>query len=176
MLGAFQCQNAALAAVCLKFMSQNYGLNFKKCLLGMEKALWPGRMQFLPDGVIVDGAHNAAAVKQVLLTLEKIRPAGKWHFILGAFGDKNWPEMMDLLAVKSESLTVVPVTSVRSSSPEDLLKYGRSKLKGLSLKSSCSLKEAVQEIKAPSETVILGSLHLAGEVLKEYFGNEPVTM
>ncbi|NOQ42632.1 MAG: bifunctional folylpolyglutamate synthase/dihydrofolate synthase, partial [Desulfuromusa sp.] len=66
LVGVHQQQNLALAAAAVNCLSQN-GLEISPAVIraGLEKVRWPGRLEWLPDRILLDGAHNPAGAKKL---------------------------------------------------------------------------------------------------------------
>ena len=78
LLGAHQAANAAIAVGALYAMHERHGVAFNRGEIrrGLESTRWPGRLELVKGHprVLVDGAHNPAAVAAV------VRPsAGCWR-------------------------------------------------------------------------------------------------
>jgi dihydrofolate synthase/folylpolyglutamate synthase len=59
----------------------------------------PGRMEWRVAGdvpVLLDVAHNPAAVQRLVATLARVGPP-RWTFVAGFLADKRWAEMLDAL-------------------------------------------------------------------------------
>lgn len=103
----YQADNGALAWKALRVL-MDAGIigKEKKELLrqGMEKTVWPGRMEEVRPGVYFDGAHNpdgirafAEAAKEVLRQRENPRISRKVLLLSAVSADKDYREMVLLL-------------------------------------------------------------------------------
>lgn len=169
MLGSHQAENVLLAMASLVKL-KDLGLfdDMSKAIEGLESALWPGRLQALPDGAYVDGAHNPAGAKLLTESLKEIAPNEKWHLVAGILTDKDWQSVLDELSPVVEKWTFVPVQNVRTSQPEDLVEYIQEKYEAEA--SVKTLEEVFAEEKAKEENrIFCGSLYLIGELLGTYY-------
>ncbi|MCK4981955.1 MAG: hypothetical protein KAS17_03475, partial [Victivallaceae bacterium] len=58
MPGAMQRENFRIVFTVLEYLAPEFGFSLAEALAGLEEAFWPARCQVLPDGIIIDGAHN----------------------------------------------------------------------------------------------------------------------
>ena len=162
-LSSYQCENAALAIAALEILCDSLNLYIDLALCGLEKFIWPGRMEVREDGLILDGAHNPGGARTLVETLREIDPDKKYHFICGILADKDWQEVLDVLSTAASDFYFVEMENVRTSQADLLEKYAKEK--GCSVTGCGSSKEAIEAIKRPADTVVVGSLYLIGEVL-----------
>jgi dihydrofolate synthase / folylpolyglutamate synthase len=121
-------------------------------------AFLPGRMEIIGERVILDVAHNPAAVGELVKFLEKIGFHGVGVF--GVLGDKDFASMISLLKGICKTLYIAPVQSERSWSPtqmEGFLQAG--------VIACGSVSEAFQTALSTGEKVVVtGSFYTVGEV------------
>jgi dihydrofolate synthase/folylpolyglutamate synthase len=168
MPGAMQRENFRMVFTVLKYLSVEFGFSLAEALGGLEEAFWPARCQLLPDGIILDGAHNAAGIQVLIESLGEFIPDQRIPIIFGGFKDKNTRECLELLEPIAEYFVFLPLaTDFRESwSGKDLCVM----LSGFSAK-ECYIadnpKEALALTDTASKRLICGSLFLAGEFLSE---------
>lgn len=166
--GAFQVPNAALAvavADCLNELGFEIGDNAIRA--GLKTVRWPGRLDSLatvPE-VIVDAAHNPAAVLALLPDL-KNRVRGRPSVLLfGSMRDHDHKAMLQLLAgagfrqavlTSSRSRRAVPASELRGEWPDDA---------ELVEPSEDAVRRASLLAGVDGQVVALGSIYLIGEVL-----------
>lgn len=142
-------------------------------------ARWPARMQRLTPGPLharlpegaelwLDGGHNEAAAQSVSTTLAQVANGRPAHLILGMLANKDAAGLLAPFAPLAASLTAVPVPGHAHHSPEDLAAAARAL--GIATTATApdvpSALASLQTAQAPL-VLILGSLYLAGEVLRE---------
>ena len=95
--GAHQQQNLALAAAAASFLAQQ-GLDIgpDQIRKGLEKVCWPGRLEWLPSRILLDGAHNPAGAKQLAIYLQQ-RQLNNLHLVVGCKADKQSDELLAAL-------------------------------------------------------------------------------
>ena len=101
LLGEHQRVNAAVAvglAECLREAGEP--LSAEAIRTGLARVVWPGRLQILQDAplLLLDGAHDPAAIAALLTALEQYFPARPRRFVLAFLRDKDWPRMLAQLA------------------------------------------------------------------------------
>ncbi|MEE4253283.1 MAG: folylpolyglutamate synthase/dihydrofolate synthase family protein [Desulfuromusa sp.] len=92
--GEHQQQNFALAAAAIDYLSQA-GLEISAAEIqqGLRKVSWPGRLEWLSDRILLDGAHNPAGAKKLAAYLQQQNLADL-HLIVGCKGDKQSSELI----------------------------------------------------------------------------------
>mgnify|MGYP000439277859 CR=1 FL=1 len=169
MLGSHQGENVLLAIASLvELRSLGLFSDLERALKGLEGALWPGRLQVLPDGAYVDGAHNPAGAKYLAESLAEIKPNEDWHLVAGILMDKDWKQVLENLKPVVGKWTFVPVQNVRTSQPEDLVDYVREEFSGEAEVKTLAEVFAADDL-AKENRIFCGSLYLIGELLATYY-------
>ena len=113
----YQARNAALAVKALLTLRKRFfRLSRETILEGIARTKWPGRMEWLMPGVLIDGAHNMDGIRQltgaVARLLREDSSADKSvRLLFSAVSDKDIREMVHILA-KTLPLSKVMVTEV----------------------------------------------------------------
>jgi len=174
LLGAHQVQNAGAALAVLRHL----GADEAACEAAMSGAEWPGRMQRLKTGPLVeaagaaelwlDGGHNAAAGHALADVLAKL-PKRPTHLICGMLNTKDVSGYMRPLAGVADSLTAVSIPGEAATlSAADTAAAATSV--GLAAHQADSVAAALDAIltRDPDcRVLICGSLYLAGAILRE---------
>ena len=94
LVGIHQQQNLALAAAAVNFLAQ-HGLKISSAVIraGLEKVCWPGRLEWLPERILLDGAHNPAGAKKLACYLRQ-QNLGNLHLVIGCKADKQSSELL----------------------------------------------------------------------------------
>ena len=129
---------------------------------GASSARWPARMQRLGDGplmalvsqtVWLDGGHNPSAGAAIAAHFD-----GPLHLVIGMIEGKDPRAIIDPLAGRIRSLTVVPVPGHDHHSVEAF---------GAQAKAAANVEDALLGIPSDDYPILIaGSLYLAGEVLR----------
>jgi len=95
--GVHQQQNLALAAAAVSYLSRN-GLEINPAEIreGLAKVRWPGRLEWLPEQILLDGAHNPAGAKQLAGYLQQ-QNLDSLHLVVGCKVDKQAAELLSEL-------------------------------------------------------------------------------
>ena len=162
--GAFNRENAVTAIAALKVLK-------KGSRDGLSNVVWPGRFQRV-GRFIIDGAHNPPAARALAAALSKYAPfAGSVPTLIAGFcGDKDVDETLRILAPLVGKGIAVRTNNPRSLAPEELAR----KMESVGIPAiSCDSIHLALEKMGPvpngsgADTLICGSLFLAGEVLAE---------
>lgn len=167
--GAIQGTNAALAVAIADGM-QRLGLEVPDPAVrrGLAAASWPGRLQSLPGdpAVLIDAAHNPAAVAAVLPELrESLSRAGRGILLFGAMRDHDHRTMLAQLATLDVGAAVLTrASSARAVPPPELA--GEWEGAAQPVEPARLALERARELAGHHGLVVcLGSIYLAGEVL-----------
>lgn len=178
--GAHQRFNAAVALELVK--AGGFAPSREEVACGLAGVFWPGRFQRLENecwrrSLILDGAHNLHAVRQLVQTWRAEFGERKCLLIFGALADKDPQAMLSTLASIAEEIFLVPVASPRSLAPEAYCVSLQVPLHQCAtlreaLESALSATAAEQEkVREAGETsrdtpvLLAGSLFLVGEAL-----------
>jgi dihydrofolate synthase/folylpolyglutamate synthase len=165
--GSHQRHNAALALGLVR--AAGFELSEEAVASGLASVAWPGRFQRLRGGkLILDGAHNVHAARQLVATWREEFGGQRCRLIFGALADKNPEALLAELAPLAEEILLVPVASARGGDPKDLAELSVSL--GVPIHLFESLGEAMAFAEScdatPQAPVLLaGSLFLVGEAL-----------
>ena len=119
--------------------------------------------------LILDGAHNLHAARQLVLTWREKFGDQKCRLIFGALSDKDPQSMLAILEPLAHEVLLVPVDSPRSFHPEHYLEQLQMPQRcyeslGLALSAVTALSvENPTGVKLP--VLLTGSLFLVGEAL-----------
>ena len=162
--GAFNRENAVTALAAMKVLK-------KGSSDGLSNVVWPGRFQRV-GRFIIDGAHNPPAARALAAALSKYAPfAGSVPTLIAGFcGDKDVDETLRILAPLVGKGIAVRTNNPRSLAPEELAR--KMEAAGIPAISCDSIHLALEKMgSVPSgsraDTLICGSLFLAGEALAE---------
>jgi dihydrofolate synthase/folylpolyglutamate synthase len=178
--GAHQALNAGLAVAMLR----HGPLAIRKSALraAMGWAEWPARLQRLGEGPLhallpkdselwLDGGHNPAAARAVADFFRAHVPAQRpFHIVFGLLENKDAPGVLKAFRNRAITLHTVPVPGHAHHSPAGLAAQARDA--GFSAVPALGVEDALGWITRhadrahPPVVLILGSLYLAGEVLR----------
>ncbi len=156
--GQHQAINAGGAIKCLELLHEIGLINdLKKAAEAISYAFWPGRVQEIHKNLIIDGAHNPAAIKEIV----KFLSGKKLRIICGMMEDKDIAKTLKYLAPICQDFIAIPINFPRAIKAEKLAQIAKSVL-------NCPCRYAYSwesELDDEIPTLIIGSLYLSGEVL-----------
>jgi dihydrofolate synthase/folylpolyglutamate synthase len=179
--GAHQALNAALAVAMIRHQ-RAVALPDSALRAAMGWAEWPGRLQKLGPGPLLsmlppgselwlDGGHNPNAARAVADHFRAAVPAGRpFHIVFGLLANKDAAGVLRPFAGRSLELHAIPVPGHPHHPPAEIAFTARSL--GLPARAAEGVEPALGWIARhadraqPPTVLILGSLYLAGEVLK----------
>jgi dihydrofolate synthase/folylpolyglutamate synthase len=179
--GAHQAMNAALAVAMLRHQ-EAVRVPDSALRAAMGWADWPARLQRLGPGPLaaslpeaaelwLDGGHNPAAARAVADHFRGHVPAGRpFHLVFGLLANKDAAGVLRPFAGRQATLHAVPVPNHAHHSPAQLV--ATAKANGLAAMAHDGVAPALAWIARHADraaapiVLILGSLYLAGEVLK----------
>ncbi|MFZ0996105.1 MAG: cyanophycin synthetase [Candidatus Dormiibacterota bacterium] len=174
--GSFQVSNAALGVAAADCLAQlGFPVTEEAIRAGLAAVRWPGRMDTLswdPE-VLVDAAHNPAAVEVMLPEIRKRLRGRAGVLLLGSMKDHDHRGMLELLThLDFQSAVFTRSKSARSASPSSL---------ACAWPGPAEVVEPVpralaraQELAGSSGLVVsLGSIYVIGEVMSALGVGEP---
>lgn len=109
LIGEHQAANAAVAVSAIDaLIEQGWNIPPSAVREGLERVRWPGRIEVLArrPTVIVDAAHNWAAVAALLRTLDESFPARRRVLVFAATRDKDVAGMLRQLLPEFDSVVL----------------------------------------------------------------------
>jgi len=179
--GAHQARNAALA---LAMLRHQRALDVPEAALkaGIRWAEWPGRLQRLAAGPLrdllpagaelwLDGAHNPAAARAVADFFRARVPGGRpFHLVLGLLANKDAAGVLNPFRGRAMIVHPVPVPGHEHHDPAALAAAARKAWPGAlpadSVEDALGWIARHADRAAPPVVLVMGSLYLAGAVLK----------
>ena len=174
--GGAQPGNMILSYKVLEFLSIKFNFNLHTALNNIKNLKWYGRIQQLPDGKILDGAHNPQGLNSLVETLQNSFKNKKFTVIFGCLEERNPEKAIQILSHIAEEFIFIPINSSRACfSPKKILDIANNIACNVPCSVAASLKETLNlYIKNDRKVLITGSLYLAGETLLEYFSKEEI--
>jgi dihydrofolate synthase/folylpolyglutamate synthase len=180
--GAHQAMNAALAVAMLRHQT---AVPVREAALraAIGWADWPARLQRLSEGPLhdllpagselwLDGGHNPAAARAIADFFRGHVPSERpFHLVFGLLANKDAPGVLKPFANRALTLHAVPVPGHEHHAPAALV--AAAKAAGISGVAAPDVAGALKWIgrhadrARPPIVLVMGSLYLAGEVLRE---------
>ncbi len=148
-LAEYLTENLSLAVAALKFLDISYDVD------AFENSRLFGRLTELQENIILDVGHNPLAARSILQSLQ-----GKTYtLIYNSYKDKNYKEILEILAPIIEAIEIIDVDDARIESKEQM----QSVLEdlGYNYKSFSTLDDA-------KEYLVFGSFSVIEAFLKGY--------
>jgi dihydrofolate synthase/folylpolyglutamate synthase len=160
--GVHQKWNAALAASAVQ--AAGIAVESQAAHSGLAGVVWPGRFQRIGSDLIIDGAHNPAAVAALVATWREVFGTAPAHLVFGALRDKDVGEILRLLRSLGDEIWLVPISTDRGASVAELRPAAEAA--GFTAVHESTVEEAVSAVRqSVAPALVTGSLFLAGEVL-----------
>ena len=174
--GQHQAENAATAFATLQVLrQQGIKLPPEAITTGIGGAKWPGRFDQRPGGIIIDAAHNPAALTRSLQLLEQLYPGGRWLVMFSVMQDKLWPEMLAILAPYLSGVILAPLAYERAVPPAEIRTHLHTTQADLEVTIVDSMRDGVALLQHHGAGLVIGSVFLAGAVLALETGQKPIT-
>lgn len=176
--GNYQILNAALALEGVEELRRlGYHLSEEQVRQGLYRAVWRGRFTLLSKNpaVIIDGAHNPGAAKELKHSLDLYFKGKDLYYIFGVFQDKDYQEVIRLTAPLAKHIITVQTPGNPRALPADELKEAVQAVNP-SVEAAQSIQEAIKKslqlAKREDAIIIFGSLSFLGEAEKAVKGEE----
>lgn len=165
--GPHQRENAALAYAVLQHTAPLLNIDLKTAANGMEKTCWAARFQVFSDRkLIMDAAHNPEGAQVLAETLKEVMPGQKFHFLFGAFADKDTAAGLAALADLALSFRFIHMETNRESKTGSEL---AAELAAIAPGVPCDSMPLEQALASgyPDNAwrVLCGSIHLCGDAV-----------
>jgi dihydrofolate synthase/folylpolyglutamate synthase len=169
LMGRHQVDNAALALAALELLEdKGYSIAEETIVQGLREVRWEGRLEILNDNprLIVDGAHNPAAISVLYRTLKDDFTYGRLILIFGVLKDKNYGAMLRKLAPLADTIIVTRPKEERALQPDTLRSVAHHYNKNVEVIDDPrqALLQAVRRAHAHDLICVTGSLYLVGEI------------
>lgn len=166
--GAHQAWNTALAIRAAELLPEPaLALSPVSLADGVRRVRWPGRLErFVVGGreVLLDGCHNVDGAASLAAFLADAGLSGRSRLVFGAMADKDIEGIARLLFPAVLGVTLVPASSPRAATGEELARRVPPAPGGVS--SARNVTEALEALLAKGGSapiIVAGSLYLVGE-------------
>jgi dihydrofolate synthase / folylpolyglutamate synthase len=167
--GKFQVANAvAAAAAAWTLRQEGMVISDEAIRRGLGQVRWPGRLQVIHHEplVLLDGAHNPAAAREVADFIREQFPKRKLRLVYGSMRDKSIEEIASLLFPLAEEVYLTKTSVARAASPEEIIeRAGRQAFRAFTDPDpAAALERAVQASSESDVVLAAGSLYLVGAI------------
>lgn len=178
----YQVRNAAVAIRTVEEFIQVLNiqnLTKSQIVTGLKKTRWEGRMEQIEPGVYLDGAHNFAAICELVDTLEQmpVLPGGRKILLFSAVKEKNYEAMIEKLAKQAGfwRIIVTKMKTHRTLSVRELKKCFQA-YTSAKIYEAEEVQQALLQARSMKEEkdilICTGSLYLIGELKERWTGND----
>lgn len=167
--GRHQIENARLALAALTLLAERgWALTPEKTAEGIAAARWPGRLDWVDDQLLLDGAHNPQAARALREYAEEFLPGRKIVLLTAMMRDKQPEACADILAPCASSVVATQVEGPRALPCGELSDIYRTHgAQALPVPDPGAALVAARQAAGPDGVVIAcGSLYLVGELMK----------
>ena len=167
--GRYQIQNAMTALEAVNALRElGYKIADSDVYEGMRETVWRGRFTVIRKNpaVILDGAHNPAAARELKASLEQYFSGRTLRYIFGMFRDKDHEKVIELTAPLAEHIITVETPDNVRATPAEALKEEVARVNP-SVEAAKSIADAVEKTlsqASPEDVIVIfGSLSFLGE-------------
>jgi dihydrofolate synthase/folylpolyglutamate synthase len=167
MPGRHQIDNAALA-LCgiLTLKSIGWKIGLSESLSGLKAARWPGRLEWLDEGLIIDGAHNPNGAKALTAYVKAHLSGRKTALVVGMMRDKHIDACAEAFASFADEAVATQVEYSRAADA-DIVQRALSAY-GAHAVTERDIATAVEKARAlaghSGVVIACGSIYLAGAI------------
>ncbi len=172
---SYQRDNAETAVA---VFAELFGFESTAIQAALNSFFWPGRMQFVEDNFVIDGAHNEDAAKQFVRSINELLKTRKWtkvSLVFAVSSDKDYEEIIRILCenLPLEDVYVTELHSERKTDPAriiELFQKYRPAGEYWDNYGTTDIKKAIEYARGEraDDTLLaaVGSLYMVGEILQ----------
>jgi dihydrofolate synthase/folylpolyglutamate synthase len=171
LLGEHQLRNAAVAIdTCEILVNKGFVINYNNVIHGIAQTKWPGRLEIISEKplILIDGAHNLEGGQSLNAALDRYFANRRKIFIAGFLRDKDYLQIMEMLAPKAQSIITVTPCNERAIPSSELAKslkpHSNNVQDGITIENG--LKLALANVDQEGVICVFGSLYMIGEIRK----------
>lgn len=173
LLGSYQPKNAAVAILAARVLAgKGWRISEDDIRRGLAAVRWPGRFELLSRSpmMILDGSHNPHGMRATVESLKAVFPGRRFTFLLSVMADKDYGEMVELLAPLAERFFTVTAHTPRALSAQTLAEVCAAH--GVPAQPCGSIEEGLDAALAAAGTngitAALGTLYFSGDVRRAF--------
>lgn len=165
--GRHQIDNACLALSGLRILKERgWPIDWEAALSGLARAIWPGRLEWLDEGLLIDGAHNGHGAAALARYAGEFLAGRQLVLLVGMMREKDVEECASLYARIANRAVATAVDYPRAMAAPVLAQALRGA--GMEATSRVPVMEALAAARAlagsKGAVVACGSLYLVGEL------------
>jgi dihydrofolate synthase / folylpolyglutamate synthase len=168
--GKHQCRNAALALGVIEVLQRKgFKVSEEDMREGLKTPHWLGRLQTVSRNplVVLDGAHNPAAMRSLIKSVTRDMKYGRLILVLGVMADKDITGIIRVIVPAADYVICTRPEYPRAALPETLMKAALPLWNGGEVSPGLpdALKRA-RDMADPNDLILVtGSLFTVGEAM-----------
>lgn len=177
--GEFQAENAALTAAVCEVINHTEDVKIDAATIrnGLQSVKWPGRLEIAAQSplVLMDGAHNFIAARQLAAFLKKEWQDRKITLVIGILADKPYASMLKSLLPLTSRVVLTQPSIDRALNPEKLFAVARKWQPNIKIIPDVgrAVRWAIESLPPRGAICIAGSLYVVGEAKAWFEQNFP---
>ncbi len=173
--GQHQVENACLALSGIELLrARGFDLPQEKCLDALKQAVWPGRLEWLEENLLIDGAHNPHGAKALYAYVKTHLADRRVVPVIGMMRDKDVESCVRLYADLAKDAVATQVDYPRAMPAEEL--KGMLAAHGMNAVAEGTIPTAIERARAIAGedgiVLVCGSLYVVGEVRLMLHGDD----
>ena len=169
MVGEHQVYNASLALSALFNLRERGIIDIDNSIIkgALAKSVWVGRLEWIRENILLDGAHNNDGIDSLVSYLSK-QQFSKLTILLGILEDKDYKDMVEKLKTipAKFSATKVPIEIKESNLDNLIASFGDTHVTKYE-NYEAALANIIPNLENDEIFLITGSLYLISAVRKE---------
>jgi len=167
----YQLENVAICIRCVTVLAEKFKLDKKAVRDGLAEFDWPGRMSYINNNILLDGAHNTDGIRAFVEHINTVEGNKSIEIIYASQSDKEYEKMLEiLLGITHLKKIYLPVTSFLDITEVNIFKKVLEKRKFKHAVVVKELKSLIRKVmQHGAETTLfgcVGSLYLVSEIQK----------
>ncbi|MDM8552738.1 folylpolyglutamate synthase/dihydrofolate synthase family protein [Desulfobacterales bacterium HSG2] len=172
LIGGHQLENAAIVLAACEILNKNeIDLPLEHVRDGLKENRWPGRLEVASQSpfVLLDGAHNLAAARNLAEFLSNDLSDRKITLVLGILDDKPYVEMLQYLLPVCSRLIITSPKIGRALPVEELYVVAKDIIQDIKIIPDVgnAVKDVIETASPGDSVCIAGSLYVVGEAKEQ---------
>jgi len=161
----YEADNVSIVLNALELISAKFKLKSEVIFSSLKSVKIPARFSLIRQKplVIVDGAHNPAAMAALINSVKALQNS-KIHLVFASFKDKDVEKEFDLFALANAEVTLTTFDHTRARTEEDYLVHGYEYCRDYLE----AIRVTIKKAKEDEVVLITGSLHFAMMVFEDF--------
>ena len=177
--GEHQLVNAATALAVTEALGQYHGLGIRMAdvVEGLRNTRWPGRLEMILPGVLLDGAHNLDGAVTLSKALKQVFVYRKLILCIGMLADKERNKVLEILAPLTQKIVVTKPNSPRAGNWQEMAEQAGKYVQEVYLEENIprAVDLAISLAGEGDLVCITGSLYMIAEA-RSYLLNKNLTL